>query len=133
MACILKEKFYITPPLKEALGKLCPKVVSFYELALEMKISETSLRAFYKGGGLSQKSYDKVVKTLDRYSRKDEPMTDERFNENMKKLEAFLHNLHLMCDTTQREVFYDCLTKATKDIKKGNMISFDKMLFELAE
>lgn len=131
MACVSKGKLYISPPLKEAIGELCPKVVSFYELALEMKISETSLRAFYKGGGLSQKSYDKVVRVLNKYNKKDEPMTDERFNENMKKLEAFLHNLHLMCDTAQREVFYDCLNKATKDIKKGNMISFNKMLFEV--
>lgn len=132
MVCVSKGKFYISPQTKEALGKLCPKVKSFYELALEIGISETSLRSFYKGGGLADKSYSKVVKVLKKYE-KDEKMTDERFNQNMKKLEAFLHNLHLMCDTMQREVFYDCLIKATQDIKRGDMISFDKMLFEVGE
>ena len=132
MSCISKEKFYITPQMKEDIGELCPKIKSFYELGLEIGISETSLRFFYKGGGLSKKSYDKIVKTLNKY-KKGEKMTDEKFNEKMKTLEAFLHNFHLMCDTTQREVLFDCLNKAVKDVEKGKMISFEKLLFELGE
>lgn len=58
-------------------------------------------------------------------------MTDENFNKMMKKLETFLHNLHLLSDTMQREVLFDCLKKAQKQIKDGKMISFDKLLFEL--
>lgn len=60
-------------------------------------------------------------------------MKDENFNKLMKKLEAFLHNLHLLSDTMQREVLLDCLKKAQKQIKDGKMISFDKLLFEVSK
>ena len=132
MACIVKEKFYATPQVKEAIESVCPKQKSFYELALEIGISETSLRSFYKGGSLSKKSYTKVIRTLGILEGK-VGMTDEKFNEKMKTLETFLHNFHLMCDTTQREVLFDCLKKGSKDIKEGKLISFDKLLFELGE
>lgn len=122
-------KFYITEPVKEALKKIQVTLqISLYELALKIGISETSLRFFLNGGGLSKKSYIKIVELL---KEEEKTMTDDRFNEKMKQLEAFLHNVHLMCDTMQREVLYDCLTKAVEDIKSGNTISFNKLLFEI--
>lgn len=58
-------------------------------------------------------------------------MTDEKFNNSMKKLAVFLHNISLLCDTTQREVLLDCIKKSEKDLKDGKKISFEKLLFEI--
>ena len=49
-------------------------------------------------------------------------MTDENFNKMMKKLEVFLHNVHLLSDTVQRDVLYDCLKKAEKLLSKFQTI-----------
>ena len=53
-------------------------------------------------------------------------MTDEVFNTKISQLGAWLSNMHLLCDTMQREVLYDSLEKATKDIKEGRNIDLSK-------
>ena len=55
-------------------------------------------------------------------------MTDENFNKSAEKLGAFINNLNLLCDTSQREALICCLKKATKDIKEGRQIKLNTVL-----
>ena len=124
------KKYFINPQIKEALEKALTNT-SLYFMGLDMGLSETSLRSFLKGKGLKESSYNKICKYLGIEKEGEKKMTDENFNKIMNKLEVFLHNLHLLSDTMQREVLVDCLKKAEKQIKDGKMVSFEKLLFEV--
>ena len=55
-------------------------------------------------------------------------MTDEKFNKNLKMLEAWLNNVRLLCDTMQRDSLYFALEKAIRDIKEGNTINLENQM-----
>ena len=120
------KKVYISASLKGSLEKLqANSKKSWYEIALDIGISQTSLRTFLKGGGISEKSFKKIKKLIE-----GEKMTDEKFNEKMKQLEVWLSNIYLLFDTVQRESLYNCIKKAQKDIKDGDKISLEKHLLK---
>lgn len=54
-------KYYISPPLKKVMEEH-KKSLSLYRIGLKIGLSDTSLRKFLKGGGLTKESYNKVLR-----------------------------------------------------------------------